>query len=64
MFRKPEETYRLLAETVDLIFFCLDIYPLDLQESDGGAVREASNYLDLLTEMPVISPAHKRFGLI
>ena len=33
-------------------FFYLYIYPPDSQESDGGAIHRASNYPDLLPEMP------------
>ena len=33
-------------------YFYLYIYPHDSQESDGGAIHRASNYPDLLPEMP------------
>ena len=33
-------------------YFYLYIYPPDLQESDGDATHRASNYPDLLPEMP------------
>ena len=32
--------------------FYLYIYPLDWQESAGGAIHRESNYPDLLPEMP------------
>ena len=33
-------------------YFYLYIYPPDSQKSDGGAIHRASNYSDLLPEMP------------
>ena len=33
-------------------YFDLFIYPPDSQESDGGTIHRASNYPDLLPEMP------------
>ena len=36
------------------------IYPLDSQESDGGAIHRVSNYPDLLPEMPRYLPRYSR----
>ena len=40
---------------ISQLFFCFlyfYIYPLDSQESDGGAIHRVSNFPDLLPEMP------------
>ena len=39
-------------ELIFIYFIDIRIYPPDLQECDGGTMRWASNYSDLLLEMP------------
>ena len=36
------------------VLFYLYIYSSDLQESDGGAIHQASNFRDVLSKMPIL----------
>ena len=47
-----------------IYLFHLNIYPSELQESDGGAIYKTRNYPDLLPEMQDIAVRLKFFILV